>query len=486
MEKPITAVLVGAGNRGMLYGRYARKNPGKLTFSAVAEPIETRLRKFSRRHGISRRLQFRTWKELLSREKLADAVLICTQDQMHTEPALQALDRGYHVLLEKPMATTLDECLRIVRKAREMGRFLAICHVLRYTDFFTTVYDAVHRGLLGRVVSVQHAENIAWYHFSHSYVRGEWANRTISSPVILAKCCHDLDLLYWLIGSPPSRISSFGSLLHFREENAPDGGPAYCVEGCPIDNSCLYYAPRLYIDIVPIEQIACKSDNRLFRVVMNCRQRHTGLFTFAAKVIIPPLRYIRYWRWWPVSYLYTGQREDYSDEGKWDILRTSPYGRCVFRASNDVVDHQVVAIEFANGVTAHLTMHGFSEREGRTVRIDGTRASLIGEFNLTGERIRLFDHYTGRESLLHKKKLRARGIPHGGGDFRLVDSFVENLRSDRRPMTSGLESLESHLMAFAADTSRLEGRVVDMATFRRDRGVPGVSESIDTSSGTTR
>jgi predicted dehydrogenase len=408
---------------------------------------------------------------LFSEGKRAKAAFICTQDEMHTEATLKALECGYHVLLEKPMATTLEDCLRIVAKAREKNRYLAICHVLRYTEFFSTIHEAIGRGLLGRVMSVQHSENIAWYHFSHSYVRGEWANRTLSSPVILAKCCHDLDLLYWLIGSSPARISSFGSLLHFRRENAPKDGPEFCVEGCPIEDTCLYYAPRLYIDIVPIEQIACKSENLLFRTIMNCRQHHTKLFTLAS-AIVPPLRYIRYWRWWPVSYLYTGQQEDYTDEGKLKILRASPYGRCVYRTNNNVVDHQVVNIEFQNGVTANLTMHGFSEREGRRVRIDGTRATLIGEFNLTGERIRLFDHRSGEEWLLLKKKLRARGIPHGGGDFRLVQSFVENLRSDQRPMTSGLESLESHLMAFAADVSRLEGRIVDMATYRREHGVP--------------
>jgi predicted dehydrogenase len=472
MEKPITAVLVGAGNRGTLYGRYALQNPDKLSFMGVAEPIETRLDKFSRRHHIPYKRQFRHWKDLLAMDRFADAAFICTQDQMHTEVALGALDRGYHVLLEKPMATTLNDCLRIVKKAREKSRFLSVCHVLRYTDFFTTIYETIQRGLLGRVISIQHSENIAWYHFSHSYVRGEWANRKLSSPIILAKCCHDLDLLHWLVGASSARISSFGSLNHFRTENAPESGPEYCVQGCPVEDTCLYFAPRLYIDIVPIEQIACKSENRLFSTIMKCRQRRTGFFTLLSQVI-PPLRYIRYWRWWPVSYLYTGQKEDYSDGAKREILSSSPYGRCVYRTYNDVVDHQVVNIEFENGVTANLTMHGFSEREGRTVRIDGTRATLMGEFNLSGERIRLFDHFSGGERLLLEKKLRARSIPHGGGDFKLIDSFVENLRSVQRPMTSGLESLESHLMAFAADASRLQQTIVDMAAFRRNAGAPG-------------
>jgi len=469
MRPPITAVLIGAGNRGTLYGYYARKNPQSLQFTAVAEPINTRLEKFSGRHGIPSKNRFRDWRDLLSKGKLADAAFICTQDSMHTGAVLQALEKGYHILLEKPMANRAEECIKIARKAELVKQKLAVCHVLRYTDFFKMVYDTIRSGRLGRIMNVNHIENIAWYHFSHSYVRGEWARREESSPVILAKCCHDLDLLYWLVGSPPARISSFGRLSHFKNENAPKGAPLYCVEGCPESKTCLYYAPRIYIENVPIIQIAEKSENMLFRVVAYFMKKHRAFLGFLAK-FIKPFALIRYWRFWPVSYLYTGQREDYSDEGKWNVLKTSPYGRCVYRTDNDVVDHQVVSIEFENGVTADLAMHGFSEREGRTLRIDGTRATLIGSFNTSGEKIMLYDHYSGEGEVIHKKKLSIRGIPHGGGDFKLIDSFLRTLRTQNSPLTNAREILESHLMAFAADESRLSGKVVDMEAFRKKLG----------------
>jgi hypothetical protein len=287
--------------------------------------------------------------------------------------------------------------------------------------------------------------------------------------VILAKCCHDLDLLYWLAGSVPKSISSFGQLSHFREKHAPKEAPLYCVEGCPVAQKCLYYAPRIYIDNVPIIQIAEKSENTLCRTVAYLMKNHRAFLGFIAR-FIKPVELVRYWRFWPVSYLYTGQREDYSDEAKWNILKTSPYGRCVYRSDNDVVDHQVVNIEFENGVTANLTMHGFSEREGRTLRVDGTRATLIGSFNTSGEKISLYDHYSGKEKLLYKKKLSVRNIPHGGGDFKMVDSFLHTLSTQRRPRTNAQEILESHIMAFAADESRRSGKVIDMKEFIKNIG----------------
>jgi hypothetical protein len=288
--------------------------------------------------------------------------------------------------------------------------------------------------------------------------------------VILAKCCHDLDLLYWIAGEPPDRISSFGGLSHFREENAPPGAPRFCVEGCPVQDTCLYYAPRIYIDIVPILQIAAKSENAAYRLAARIRRRRPAVLAFLGR-FIPVARDFRYWREWPVTYLYAGQKadyeQDYSDRAKMELLRSSSYGRCVYRAGNNVADHQVVNIRFPGGLTAHLTMHGFSEREGRRIRIDGTRGTLVGVFDTAGERITVYDHYSGREQVIFHQKLTARQVPHGGGDHKLVDAFLRSLAQERRPLTDPQETLESHLMAFAADRSRLENSVVDMDGFRR-------------------
>lgn len=467
MNTPIKAVLMGAGNRGMTYGGYALKYPDKLNFVAVAEPIKRRREKFAQLHHISEDNIFNDWEELLIQNKLADVAVICTQDQMHTNPTITALEKGYDILLEKPMAHTLEDCLTIVQKAEETGRILGVCHVLRYTEFFNTIKKTIESGRLGKIINITHRENVAWYHYSHSYVRGEWANREISSPMILAKCCHDLDLLYWFVNDIPAKISSTGGLSHFIRQNAPEGAPDYCVEGCPIEDSCLYYAPRIYIDIEPIIQIVQKSNKRFYKFLMKLRKDHVKFLTFLAK-IVPPLKRLRYWRDWPVNYLYEEEEEDYSDETKRRILKRSPYGKCVYQSDNNVVDHQLVQINFSNGVTASLTMHGFSESEGRTLRIDGTKGTLRGRFMSFGETITFYDHYTGEKEKIFQKELDVSGAQHGGGDYKLLDAFIETLTTkESSSLTNAREAIESHMMAFAADEARLHEKMVNMDMYHK-------------------
>ena len=469
MNLPITAVLIGAGRRGMqVYGKYALKEKKKLKFIAVAEPIKARREKFANLHRIPSNRCYESWEDLLSQDKLANVAFICTQDQMHTEPTLLALEKGYHVLLEKPMAQTLENCIKIVKKVEETGRILGVGHVLRYTSFFSTIYKIIQKGLLGDIVNISHRENVMWYHYAHSFIRGPWSNVEKSSPMILAKCCHDLDLLFHMAGSLPKKISSFGNLYHFKPKNAPKGAPEYCLDGCPAKTKCLYYAPRIYIDIIPQIQFMEKSDNKFLKILGKLRKNHVNFLTYLSKMV-PLLKELRYYKEFPIFYLYTDQKEDYSDEAKARILKKSPYGRCVYHCDNDVVDHQIVNIEFENGVTANLTMHGFSELEGRTLRIDGTKATLIGEFHISGEKIIFYDHFSGKEILVYAKKLTRESGEHGVGDFKLVDDYIESLISKEKtqPLTNARETVESHLMAFAANESRLKGNVVDMNEFRK-------------------
>jgi len=465
-NEPLTAILIGAGNRGLTtYGNYALKNPDKLKFVAVAEPIDSRRIKFAELHNIPKNRSYISWVDILDEEQLADTAFICTQDQLHIEPTIKALEIGYHILLEKPMAHTLEGCIKIVKKAEETGRILGIGHVLRYTDFFSTIFNAIKGGYLGKIVNISHRENVSWFHMAHSFVRGNWRNEKESSPMILAKCCHDLDIIYWVVGSLPKKISSFGNLIHFRSENAPEGAPKYCLDGCPVKDECLYYAPRIYVDIVPIIQVIEKSENKLFKFFGWLRKKHKKFLTGLSK-IIPPFKRLRYWRDWPVEPLYHGHPEDYSDEAKMNLLKTSPYGRCVYHSDNDVVDHQTVNIEFENGATANLIMHGFSENEGRTLRIDGSKATLVGEFMGSGQEIRFYDHYLGTTEVIFKQELSLAMASHGGGDFKLIDAFIESvLTKEVQPLTNARASLESHLMAFAAEKSRLNDKVINMKTF---------------------
>lgn len=414
----ITAVMLGAGGRGMkAYGPYALENPDELQFVAVAEPLPDRRERFAARHNIPPERQFESWEQALAGGKMAEVLFNCTMDQVHVPSTLAALYAGYDVLLEKPMAHQLAENVQLVRAAEDNGRLLQICHVLRYTRFFQTVREVVRSGRLGRVVSVDHRENLHFTHMAHSFVRGNWRNRATSAPMILAKCCHDLDILGWILGQRVAHLNSFGSLTHFRPENAPEGAPQRCMDGCPVADDCKYYAPRIYIGAED-----------------SFRQ---NAVTYEA-----------------------------TEAARAKALETSPYGRCVYYCDNDVVDHQTVNMVLEDETTVVLTMQGQGYEECRTMRYDGTRATLLGKFSNLGHKLTIHDHVTG--AIEHIPIVDEQASGHGGGDFGLVRSFLRAYRGEPDDsLTSARESLESHLLAFAADEARLNKSIVDMQAFRQ-------------------
>jgi len=318
-----------------------------------------------------------------------------------------------------------------VQAAERAGRLLQICHVLRYSPFFSTLHKIVTSGRLGEIVTVEHRENAAFWHMAHSFVRGNWRNRALSSPMILAKCCHDLDILYWNLG-PVARLSSVGSLKHYRAENAPAGAPARCTDGCPVADECPWYAPRLYIDMAPMESYG-----------RALPQDYSG---------------------WPRSVI---SDDPGNPEALWEALKTGPYGRCVYHCDNDVVDNQIVTMEMESGTSVALYMHGHSHREGRTLRYDGTRATLRGAYFFDEQRIEIHDHLTGKVEVVEPEMGPLGGTGHGGGDYGLMQAFVRAVRDPKTAMTTAREALESHLLAFAADQARLDGTVIDMRDFRR-------------------
>jgi predicted dehydrogenase len=363
------------------------------------------------------------------------------------------------------MTTTLADCVRLVRTAERTRRLLQICHVLRYTAFFSKLHDIVTSGRLGDVITVEHRENVAYWHMAHSYVRGNWRDSQVESPMILAKCCHDLDLLYWILG-PCLRLSSFGSLIHFRAENAPAGAPERCIDGCPAADDCPWYAPRLYLDMVPLLHVARRSPAVHERLAAGLSLRLPSLVS-AIRRRMPGLAATLDYRDWPISVI----SEDTTLQARQQALQTGPYGRCVYRCDNDVVDHQIVNMELEQGGSAVLVMHGHSHREGRTMRYDGTRATLRGCFYPEEQRIEIHDHLTGDVEVIRTSAGRVRTDGHGGGDAALMEAFVHSVRTASQgrgshPRTSARESLESHLMAFAAERARLEGTVLSMDEFR--------------------
>jgi predicted dehydrogenase len=454
--------MIGAGNRGYeAYGSYAIGHPDQLRFVAVAEPHGVRLARFAKAHDIPPERQFSTWEDLLAQGKIADAALICTPDRLHVEPTIAALDAGYEVLLEKPMATTVEGCVRLVRKAERTGRLLMLCHVLRYTPFFSILHEIITSGRLGDVITVEHRENVSFWHMAHSFVRGNWRNSLLSSPMILAKCCHDFDILFWNLG-PAKRLSSFGSLIHYRPENAPPGAPERCTDGCPYEEECPWYAPRLYLELVPLAQEARLSRTFSERLLAGLYLDHPWLLELARR-LMPGLDAIIDYREWPISVI----SEDTSLEARRVALETGPYGRCVYHCDNDVVDHQTVNIEFESGATGVLIMHGHSYRESRTMRYEGTRATLIGHFYLGDNEIQIHDHLTGKVEVIRPEVGPLGATGHGGGDEGLMSAFVRALRAQSAAPTTAKESLESHLMAFAAEESRIHGgAVIDMDAYR--------------------
>ena len=433
---PIDAVLVGAGGRGAhVYGAFAFENPDSINFTAVAEPDQARRDFFSNRHEIEPERRFDSWQALCAQPKLARAAINCTQDRTHLESTLALLRAGYDVLLEKPMATSAADCRMLVEESERLGRTLQVCHVLRYTPFFNTLYDIVHSGKLGEIVTIDHRENVSWWHMSHSFVRGDWGNEAASTPMILAKCCHDLDILVWTMGREVKRLSSFGSLSHYRAERAPHGAPLRCTDGCPAADECIWYAPRLY-GAEPTQN---------WTVPLFFANRAFG------NAAVPA-------------------------EERMEILRTSQFGRCVFHCDNDVVDRQVINMEFDGGVTCTFTMHGHSDFEGRTMRWDGTKATLFGDF-VEGRphEFRLVRHGSTKVEVIRPE---AGSSGHGGGDAGLMRDFVDALKSDAlksdalksdalkgretRSRTTARVSLASHLIAFAAEESRRSGQVVNL------------------------
>jgi len=458
----IRAVLIGAGQRGaQAYAPYALQHPGELQFTAVAEPDPQRRTRFAEQHHIPPDNCFESWEQLLARPVMGEAAIVATQDWQHTAPAAAALRAGYHVLLEKPMATKPDDCRLLFNTSAETGRQLHICHVLRHTPHFNKMRELVQSGVLGRIVQVEHRENVSFWHMAHSFVRGSWRSAAESSPMILAKCVHDLDILPWVLGQNPQQLVSTGSLLHFRPENAPHGAPRRCTDGCPVSDTCPYHAPSIYLGLAPFWNSFADSARGYKRIAVRTWVRNPALIRLLAP-LLPQLRELTRYQGWPLSVLAI----DPTPDNIYLALQEGPYGRCVYHCGNDVVDQQVVLMQMADGASVTLTMHGHSHTEYRTTRIEGSEGRLLAEFGTGGARITLDEHRTDWHMEFDTSAGADEG--HGGGDLRLVAAFLESLhRGDTGKALQGTRaSLQAHLLAFAAEESRLTSRLMGARTWQ--------------------
>jgi predicted dehydrogenase len=420
----VRLAILGAGARGVgAYGAYLLRRPDLAHLVAIAEPRPDRLQAAGAQHGILPEHLYGSWEELLKRETALDAIIIATPDAMHLLPALAAIRHGVSILLEKPICPTEPEVRRLLSAARRRGADITVAHVLRYTPFFARIKELLERGVIGELQTVRHTEQVGYWHFAHSYVRGNWRRLEDSSPMILAKACHDFDILQWLIGAPCVELNSYGGLSHFTAQHAPEGSTERCDQGCKVERSCPYSAQRIYLERVP-----------------------------------PADR-------WP----HTVVALDTSPEGIATALHEGPYGRCVYRCDNDVADHQVVSLRFANGVDASLNVSGFTRENTRTIHLMGSHGEIIGNFSgneITVSDFRIDDMRTSQLTV-HSDSL------HGGGDEALMADFIGRVLDRLRrgevstPPTSLEQSVDSHYMAFAAETSRLRGTAIRL---RQGRG----------------
>ena len=414
----MTFVLVGAGNRGRgIFGKYALDNPHRARCVGVVEPDEARRMAFAEAHGIPAGEQFATTAEFFARhpQKVADALIIATLEDIRQEPIALGMAAGYAVLCEKPLGLTAKSLVTVTDAAKSHDGLFMVCHQMRYTPLYRLLKKILASGELGSVINIEHSENVSFEHMSHSYVRGVFNNDSLT-PMILAKSCHDMDLLIYLIGRSPLRVASFGSLTHFRPENAPSGAPKFCLEGCPAASECPYDVRKVYFreDTDPA---------------------------------------------------YLRQMGVLRDQGElFEALKTNRFGRCVYHCDNNVVDHQVCSIEFEAGVTASFVMDGHSGIERRRTRVFLSKAEV--DLDTSRNTIEIRHSNGSRET---RFPIKSQG-GHSGGDYAIMENFSEAIQTGRGEfvLTSVSEALDSHLLAFAAEKSRLTGQVVTLEAFERD------------------
>ena len=408
--------VIGAGSRGYGYSKFAAHFPDRLKIVAVADPDDYRRNRFAKEYHIPPKKCFRSWEEFCAKPRMCDAVAICTQDSMHEAPAIACAGLKYHILLEKPMAPTPEACRNIVAAVKKAGVIFAVCHVLRYTSYTRMLQKIIKSGEIGEIISIQHLEPVGYWHQAHSFVRGNWRNEAESSCMLLAKSCHDIDWLRGIMGKPCKAVHSFGTLRHFRASEKPEGAADRCCD-CPreIESACPYSAYKIYF-----RDRFCKGN-----------------------------------KMWPANVL----TAEVTRSSLADALKNGPYGRCVYACDNDVVDNQVVNLLFNDGSTASMTMTAFNFHSGRKTRIFGS----LGEIETDSVTITIHKFLDDSIRTVNSDAANDGGIltGHGGGDFGIMDAFTQAVsENDPSRVVTGIdESLESHLMVFAAEKSRKKGIV---------------------------
>ena len=425
MNKIVTVSIIGLGGRGgEAYGRYLITQKDKFKITHVCDISETRLNKYGDLFEVEKENRFND-EDKFFEKKLSDVLFITTQDQMHVRMAKKALLLGYDIVLEKPISDDVEELRELSKLAHETGRKIMVCHVLRYTVFMRKLKEILNSGAIGKLISIDHTENVVFWHEAHSYVRGNWRNRKMATPMIMAKCCHDLDLLQDFAGSKCRSVSSMGSLAYFKPEFKPEGSADRCTN-CKYVDTCCYSAKKIYVDM------------------WHCSGEPENIFPFNLITDVCPL----------------------TEEALIKAIKEGPYGRCVFACDNDVVDNQTVIMQFENGITATLKMEAFVKEGGRDIRFFGTEGELVLN---EGDGVIKLKRYFGEDETWKICDLTDDLVGHGGGDHRMIDELYEIMIGNTSQIATSIdESIESHYMALAAEESRLNGgNLVEIAKFRK-------------------
>ena len=409
-----TVAVVGLGARGHhTYMKYQHLFPERMKVVAIADTNPEKVELCKKEFNVKDEMCFSSAMDLLKQDRLADVVIIATQDGDHREHTLEALEKGYEILLEKPISNDPMDCIEIRDAALAKGKNITVCHVLRYTMFYKKIKEAIQNNLIGDIVSVQAIENVGYWHQAHSFVRGNWCNSETTSPMILQKCCHDFDIINWLLGKKCLSVSSYGSLKYFNSKNAPEGSSDYCFN-CKAKANCPYDAYKIYIT------------------------NENGIANGNTD--------------WPVNIVCENPTLEKVEE----TLKTSRFGRCVFRCNNNVVDHQVVNMQYEDEITVQLTMCGFTKDMTRYVKVMGTMGEIIADQSTNIVRVRTFN---GEEIIYDINELSSDLSGHGGGDNQMMTEVFESMETHNQTDSSIAKSISSHVQAFAAEYSRLHNGV---------------------------
>jgi predicted dehydrogenase len=406
-NKQVSIVAIGAGNRTNKYLEYVKQHPDKAKLVGVVELNEIRRNKIAEKFCLEPSACFTDYHEFFRSSLKVDAVMICTPENMHYEPCMMAIEAGYHVLLEKPIAQTPEECIAIGEAARRKNVIVTVCHVLRYHPYFIKLKELACSGELGNIISINHRTAVGVDRAAHSFVRGPWRKESETNPMLISKCCHDIDFLLWLTKTRCRKLTSFGSLRWFKSTNAPEGSAHRCID-CQVESQCPFSAVDLY------------------------RIRRDWIANFD----VPQGKNI--------------------DEVIEEELEQGLYGRCIYHCDNDVVDHQIVSMEMESEVTINFSMDIFTLEDHRATQICLTEGEIEGDE--TQIKVRRFRG--GEETIYDFSDIKHKPF-HAGADLDLMNDFIEAIQTEGKYLRTSIDlSVESHRICFEAERSRKEKRTI--------------------------